>query len=165
VAAIVEPGRVALDIPEILESVLSFLPPRTLFGVQRVSHLWKSTIAASPPIQEKMFLRLRTKTSEIWMLTNPRSVPRGWNRGEERPGLDWNFRIVGDTEMQSGSWKIKSGELQRLLTASSLPGHLLVTCKCGDATCLCNYKQSYQSSDATISTPPTQTTPSVDLAR
>jgi hypothetical protein len=120
VAAIVEPGRVALDIPEILESALSFLPPRTLFGVQRVSHLWKSTIAASPPIQEKTFLRLRTKTSEIWMLKNPRSVPRGWNRGEERPGLDWNFRIVGDTEMQSGSWKIKSGELQHLLTLVTL---------------------------------------------
>jgi hypothetical protein len=114
--AIAGPRRAALDIPEILENVLSFLPPRTLFGVHRVSHLWKSTIAASPPIQEKMFLRLRTKTSEIWMLTNPRSVPRGWNRGEERPGLDWNFRIVGDTEMQSGSWKIKSGELQHLLT-------------------------------------------------
>jgi hypothetical protein len=80
--AIAGPRRAALDIPEILENVLSFLPPRALFGVQRVSHLWKGTIAASPPIQENMFLRIRTKTPEIWMLTNPKPVPRGSN-GED----------------------------------------------------------------------------------
>jgi len=34
-----DPRRAALDITEILENVLSFLPPRILFGVQRVSRL------------------------------------------------------------------------------------------------------------------------------
>jgi hypothetical protein len=93
--------RAALDITEILENVLSFLPPRTLFGVQRVSHLWKSTIAASPPIQEKMFLRIRTKTPEIWMQTNPRTPPYDWYGETKGAGLDRKFRIVGDIEMRA----------------------------------------------------------------
>jgi hypothetical protein len=112
--------RAALKLPEILENVLSFLPPRTLFGVQRVCQLWKSTIAASPPIQEKMFLRIRTKTPEIWMLTNPKHVPRGSNGEDERPGLDRKFRMVGDTEMQAGNRKSKLDELQRMFTPVTL---------------------------------------------
>jgi hypothetical protein len=118
--AIAGPRRAALDIPEILENVLSFLPPRTLFGVHRVSHLWKSTIAASPPIQEKMFLRIRTKTPEIWMLTNPKPVPRGSNGEDGRLGLDRKFRMVGDTETQSGNRKIKLGELRHVFTPVTL---------------------------------------------
>jgi len=117
-----DPRRAALNLTEILENVLSFLPPRMLFGVQRVSRLWKSTIAASPPIQEKMFLRVRTKTPEIWMLTNPKIPPQDWHLGKERPGLDRKFRMVSETEMRSGAGQ--SRRLRRLFTPVTLNSFL-----------------------------------------
>jgi hypothetical protein len=59
------PRRAALDTTEILENILRFLPPRTLFGVHRVSRQWKGLIARSPRIQERMFLRCQAKAPEV----------------------------------------------------------------------------------------------------
>lgn len=59
---------VVLQIAELLERVLSYLPPRNIFVVQRVSRHWKEVITASPEIQEMLFLRPRhtSKPLEIW---------------------------------------------------------------------------------------------------
>jgi hypothetical protein len=65
------PRRAALDTTEILENILSYLPNRTVFGVQRVCRQWRDAIAVSPTIQDKLFLRLRGQTPETWLLTNP----------------------------------------------------------------------------------------------
>jgi hypothetical protein len=65
------PRQAALNTTEILENILTYLPNRAVFGVQRVCRQWRNTIASSPTIQEKLFLRLRHRTPETWMLTNP----------------------------------------------------------------------------------------------
>jgi len=60
--------KAVLNTSELLESILVFLPPKTLFGVQRVSKQFQAIIATSVPIQEKMFLRFRNKSQESWLL-------------------------------------------------------------------------------------------------
>jgi hypothetical protein len=51
---------------ELLENILSFLPAKTIFRVQRVSQTWKSTIAQSVSIQEKFFFRCQSTTPDVW---------------------------------------------------------------------------------------------------
>lgn len=126
--AIEAPRRAALDTTEILENVLSFLPPHTLFVVQRVSQQWRNVIAASPPIQEKMFLRCRIKSPEIWMLTNPKPhfARRRWTSSVgERRFLDRKFRTVSASEVESGDWKKDSGGIEHLFTPVTLSPFLL----------------------------------------
>lgn len=43
------------------------LTSKDIFVIQRVCRQWKQTIAASPTLQEKMFLRLRNKPPETWV--------------------------------------------------------------------------------------------------
>ena len=81
-------GRAALDIPEILEDVLRFMPSKNFFGVQRVCSQWKDLIASSPAIQEKLFLRLRNDMSETWLLTDSKSIPCNVN-----DLLDWGLGV------------------------------------------------------------------------
>jgi len=57
-----------LDTTELLECILSHLPPKQIFGVQRVAQLWKDVIARSPGIQEKLLLKLQNKPAELWAL-------------------------------------------------------------------------------------------------
>lgn len=57
-----------LDTTELLECVLSHLPPKQIFGVQRVASLWRDVIARSLGIQEKLFLKLQHKPAELWAL-------------------------------------------------------------------------------------------------
>lgn len=59
------PQQAALNTTEILENILSYLPNRTIFGVQRVCRQWRNAIAGSPTIQERLFLRLKHQTPEI----------------------------------------------------------------------------------------------------
>jgi hypothetical protein len=63
----------ALETTEILEQVLTYLSPQQLFSVQRVSRTWKSVIADSLAIQQKLFLRLHDKPKETWMLFSLRT--------------------------------------------------------------------------------------------
>lgn len=63
---------------ELLESILVCLPPKTLFGVQRVSKQFQAIITTSIPIQEKMFLRLRNKPQQSWSLKGKPSAS-GYN--------------------------------------------------------------------------------------
>lgn len=65
------PRQAALQTTEILENILSYLPNRNVFGVQRVCRQWKEVTAGSPTIQDKLFLKLRDETPETWILTNP----------------------------------------------------------------------------------------------
>lgn len=60
--------KAVFNTSELLESILVCLPPKTLFGVQRVSKQFQAIIATSIPIQEKMFLRLRNKSHLNWQL-------------------------------------------------------------------------------------------------
>lgn len=60
--------RAVLETTKILECILSFLPPKQLFGVQSVAHLWKDVICSSPAIPEKQFLRLQNKPAELWAM-------------------------------------------------------------------------------------------------
>jgi hypothetical protein len=50
---------------ELLENIISFLPVKKIFNIQCVYKRWKDVIAASPSIEEKMFLRLRTTPKEM----------------------------------------------------------------------------------------------------
>lgn len=55
-----------LAIPELLENILSFLPAKMVFRVQRVSQTWRSTIAQSVSIQEKLFFRCQSTPQDVW---------------------------------------------------------------------------------------------------
>lgn len=58
---------------ELLEHIISFLPMKKIFTLQRTSKRWKNVINASPSIQEKMFLRLNNKPKPV---CEPHAV--GW---------------------------------------------------------------------------------------
>jgi hypothetical protein len=47
-----------LQTNELLEGILSFLPPRQLFVDQRFCKQWRDVVATSPELQKKMFLRV-----------------------------------------------------------------------------------------------------------
>lgn len=68
-----------LNTTEILEGILECLPAKTLFVVQRVNKCFHHTIADSPRIQRKMFLRIDNDHSIVWysqyMGTNNRRQP------------------------------------------------------------------------------------------
>lgn len=123
----------ALGTTEILENVLSFLPPRTLFVVQRVSFQWMVLIAGSPSLQQKMFLRVSTKPPETWMFNDPKAIdsktyPLGrWNRMDFPGFLNRKFRTVTTTEVESGSWNTSSDKTQCLYTPVSLNPFLFTT--------------------------------------
>jgi hypothetical protein len=62
-----------LDVPELLETILSFLPERELItSVQRVSRTWRSSIAQSPRIQRRLFSPKSNQPSALpaWFPTN-----------------------------------------------------------------------------------------------
>jgi hypothetical protein len=60
--------KAVFNTSELLESILVCLPPKTLFGVQRVSKQFQAIIATSVPIQEKLFLRVRNEPQASWVL-------------------------------------------------------------------------------------------------
>lgn len=60
--------KFVMKIPELLENILSFLPPRKIFILQRVCKDWKKASAKCPGIQEKLFFRLQDKPPEVWEL-------------------------------------------------------------------------------------------------
>lgn len=61
-----EPGEKVFNITEILENILECLPANTLFVIQRVNKRFHQTIADSPRIQRKMFLRIDNDQSVFW---------------------------------------------------------------------------------------------------
>jgi hypothetical protein len=56
--------RKVFDTTELLEHIISFLPMKKIFTIQRVSKQWRAVIATSPSIEEKMFLRLKITPKE-----------------------------------------------------------------------------------------------------
>lgn len=46
-----------LQVAELLGRMLSYLPPRKIFEIQRVSRYWNEVIATCPEIQKMLFLR------------------------------------------------------------------------------------------------------------
>lgn len=111
------PRRAVLETTEIFENILSFLPPRSIFGVQRVSHQWKNVIASSPTLQEKMFLRVQKKSPETWML-----LPRTPSEDEKDELIAENscrlVKVAADKEPEG--WKYDSGGLGHLFTPAAL---------------------------------------------
>ena len=61
-----EPRDKVFNTTEILEAILECLPAKTLFVVQRVNKRFHETIADSPRIQRKMFLRIDNDHSIVW---------------------------------------------------------------------------------------------------
>jgi hypothetical protein len=116
------PRRAALDTTEILENVLSFLTPVSLFGLQRVSRQWRDLIGSSPLLKEKMFLRVSTRTPDIWRLINPKPYPTThWSRPPALPDfLGRGFRNASVTEVESRAWSTSPGEMQHLYTPVSV---------------------------------------------
>jgi hypothetical protein len=67
-----------LDVPELLENILSFLPEREILtSVQRVSRTWRSSIAGSPRIQRSLF---SPKGNQ------PAALPAWFSNGGSRSG-------------------------------------------------------------------------------
>ena len=58
--------QAVLNTNELLEGILAFLPPKQLFVDQRVCKQWRSSIARSPELQRKMFLRVNEVPPQVW---------------------------------------------------------------------------------------------------
>lgn len=56
--------KATFDTNELVENILAFLPAKNIFGVIRVSKSFKSVIDTSPTLQERMFLRLKSKPGQ-----------------------------------------------------------------------------------------------------
>jgi hypothetical protein len=61
-----------LKITELLARVLSHLPPRKIFEIQRVSRYWNEVITTCPEIQEMLFLRPQPaeRTVKAWAVVD-----------------------------------------------------------------------------------------------
>lgn len=60
--------QAVLQTNELLEGILSLLPPKQLFVDQRVCKQWRDVIASSPELQKKMFLRVDETPRQKWGL-------------------------------------------------------------------------------------------------
>jgi hypothetical protein len=62
----------AMNTTELLEHVLSHLPPKTILQTQRVSKYWRGVIATSPELQEILCFRAQLVKGplEIWEVVN-----------------------------------------------------------------------------------------------
>jgi UDP:flavonoid glycosyltransferase YjiC (YdhE family) len=118
------PRSAALDTAEILENVLSFLTPISLFSLHSVSRQWRDLVRSSPFLKEKMFLRVSTRTPDIWRLINPKPYPTidwDWDMPPALPDLaGQGFRNASVTEVESRAWSTSPGETQHLYTPVSL---------------------------------------------
>jgi hypothetical protein len=88
---------------ELLEDILSYLPLKDLFVLQRVSKQWSEVIAGSSVLQEKMFLRLKsTAPKEMWAGTGVSSFVyryylRSGGTKKVEPGDPTGFRRINDS--------------------------------------------------------------------
>lgn len=95
--------QAVLDTNELLEGILSFLPPIQLFADQRVCKRWRDVIASSPGLQKKMFLRVDEVPRETWELMadyydvdgSPRIDLRRCDSGT----ATWPWRLVTPTSL------------------------------------------------------------------
>lgn len=80
-----------LHVSELLECVLSHLPPRNIFTLKRVSRFWKNTITASPELQEMMFLRpqLTKEALEVWEASDPEAKRVPVDRPDASPSAHY----------------------------------------------------------------------------
>lgn len=71
--------KAVFNTSELLEQVILCLPMKKIFGIQRVSRQFRDVIAASPKIQEKMWLRLRNDfPKEQWVLETSIGTQAPW---------------------------------------------------------------------------------------
>lgn len=81
--------RVGLETPEILEMILTSVPPIDLLMLQRTSRLWHGVITSSPQLQRNLFMR------PDWRLEGKRNNPkREINKPGERPRNNLLLRPV-----------------------------------------------------------------------
>jgi len=93
-----------LDTAELLELILQFLDPITLFAIQRVCKRWKGFIADSHLLQEHMFLRVQAYNEDFQTNCRP-SAPRSTsavliNRSAGRHCYDDNYADIDDDNME-----------------------------------------------------------------
>lgn len=90
--------QAVLQTNELLEGILSFLPPKQLFVDQRACKQWRNVVASSPELQKKMFLRVAEVPRQRWGLKvddftedlNARFEVQRFDNGE----LSWPWRQV-----------------------------------------------------------------------
>lgn len=94
-----------LETPELLEMIVSSLPPLEILVNQRVSPMWHGVISNSPPIQRALFLRpdwsLEAKSFNAW---------RPVNKPGERPKNNRMLRRVLDGRYPTVTLKITNDD-------------------------------------------------------
>ncbi|KAL1296665.1 hypothetical protein AAFC00_000146 [Neodothiora populina] len=96
-------AQLVLDTPELLENIVSFLPPLELLVAQRVSQIWRGVITNSPTIQRLLFMR------PDWSLeTKSYNARRPINKPGERPRNNLMLRRILDGRYPTVTLKITS---------------------------------------------------------
>lgn len=101
--------QAVLNTNELLEGILTFLPPKQLFADQRVCKQWRDVIVASPELQRKMFLRVDELPPQAWGFKADY-----WNPDQSRC---WELRRFADRS-PSLPW--------RLVTPVNVSPHLII---------------------------------------
>jgi hypothetical protein len=115
--------REALQLPEVLEQVISHLPGRTIFThAQRVSKFWKNVIGTSPLVQKKLWLR-----SLSAHISSPTGISTEQDILRTRPKFA-NEALSSGVPIYPGSFHINTlfprlYSRQALLDNRSLPRH------------------------------------------
>ncbi|KAK3634959.1 hypothetical protein LTR56_005791 [Elasticomyces elasticus] len=69
------PRNAVFATAELLEQILMFLPPTTVFGIQRVCRQFRDILATSAALQGKVWLRApQSLSDEVWTVIGPKLV-------------------------------------------------------------------------------------------
>ncbi|KAK5733663.1 hypothetical protein LTR17_009516 [Elasticomyces elasticus] len=74
------PRNAVLGTAELLEQILMFVPPSTVFGVQRVCRQFRDILATSAALQGKLWLRVpNPRSDEIWTVVQLEDLAPDWH--------------------------------------------------------------------------------------
>lgn len=69
------PRKAVFATAELLENILLFTPPKTVFAAQRVCRQFRDLVKTSATIRQKLFLRLSGTSAESWIIRTEPSYP------------------------------------------------------------------------------------------
>ena len=65
------PRKAVFDTAELLENVMLYVPPKNVFGAQRMCRQFRDIVATSVKLRQKLFLRSTGQEEESWSLQVP----------------------------------------------------------------------------------------------
>lgn len=110
--------RAVFETAELLETILLCLPTKTVFAAMRVSRQFHDIVATSPKLQEKLFLRLSSSPSKLWIQSKTYAKPR-FPMIEGASG--GSLEIPNASDIPCNAWRRGNGEVPVFTVAELNP--------------------------------------------